>query len=46
MNITFFIGNGFDVGMGLHSKFSDYFPRYIEESANKNKIIRRFIKTH
>lgn len=35
MNITFLIGNGFDVGLGLRSKFSDYFPQYIEESKNK-----------
>lgn len=35
MNITFLIGNGFDVGLGLRSKFSDYFPQYITESKNK-----------
>lgn len=39
MNITFLIGNGFDVGLGLHSKFSDYFPKYIKESKNKSKSL-------
>lgn len=36
MNITFMIGNGFDIGLGLRSKFSDYFPIYINESKGKN----------
>lgn len=40
MNITFLIGNGFDVGMGLRSKFSQYFPLYIEESKNKHNSIK------
>ncbi len=40
MNITFLIGNGFDVGMGLKSKFSDYFPIYIEESKEKDNSIK------
>ncbi len=44
MNITFLIGNGFDVGLGLHSKFSEYFPRYIEESKNKNNTLSALAK--
>ncbi|MBQ9145464.1 MAG: hypothetical protein IJX70_03260 [Clostridia bacterium] len=40
MNITFLIGNGFDVGMGLKSKFSDYFPIYIKESEKKDISIK------
>lgn len=44
MNITFLIGNGFDVGMGLRSKFSDYFPQYIKESANKTKSLKDLSK--
>lgn len=40
MNITFLIGNGFDVGLGMDSQFSDFFPQYIEESKNKPEIIR------
>lgn len=41
MNITFLIGNGFDVGVGLKSKFSDYFPIYIEESRNKETSLKK-----
>ena len=44
MQLTFLIGNGFDVGMGMRSKFSDYFPRYIEESANKTKSLKDLSK--
>lgn len=39
MNITFIIGNGFDVGLGLRSKFSDYFPVYIDESKGKDETL-------
>ena len=42
MNITFLIGNGFDIGMGLHSKFSDYFSQYVEESKDKDRIFKEF----
>ncbi len=28
MNITFLIGNGFDIGLGLKSRFKDFFPIY------------------
>ena len=44
MNITFLIGNGFDVGMGLRSKFSDYFQQYIEESKNKKQSLKGLSK--
>ncbi len=30
MNITFMIGNGFDLGIGMKSCFTDYFPKYCE----------------
>ena len=40
MNITFLIGNGFDVGLGMKSKFSDYFPLYIKASENKSEEIK------
>lgn len=41
MVVTFLIGNGFDVGMGLRSKFSDFFPIYCEESKNKDVSIKK-----
>lgn len=40
MNITFMVGNGFDVGLGMDSRFSDFFPQYIEESKNKPELIK------
>ena len=42
MNITFLIGNGFDIGMGLRSKFSHYFSQYVEESKDKDRIFKEF----
>lgn len=44
MNITFMIGNGFDVGLGLRSKFSDYFPVYIDESKGKDETLSPLAK--
>lgn len=40
MKVTFLIGNGFDIGMGMKSKFSDYFPIYIEQSQNKKTSLK------
>ena len=42
MKITFLIGNGFDIGIGLKSKFSDFYPKYLEESKNKEYIFKEF----
>lgn len=41
MNITFLIGNGLDVGLGMKSRFKDFFPIYKEKSAKKPKKIRQ-----
>jgi len=41
MNITFLIGNGFDVGIGMKSRFKDFFPIYQEQSKNKPERIRK-----
>lgn len=41
MNITFFIGNGFDVGVGMKSKFKDFFPIYKEMSKTKDIRIKQ-----
>lgn len=40
MNVTFLIGNGFDIGMGMNSRFKDFFPIYQALSRNKDKRIR------
>lgn len=37
MNITFFIGNGFDINMGLNTKYEQFYPYFIEH-AKDNKI--------
>ena len=41
MNITFLIGNGFDVGLGMKSRFKDFFPIYKEKSQNKEPRIKQ-----
>lgn len=41
MNITFLIGNGFDVGLGMKSRFKDFFPIYKEKSQNKDFRIKQ-----
>lgn len=41
MNITFLIGNGFDVGVGMKSKFKDFFPIYKEKAKSKEKRIKQ-----
>ena len=45
MKVTFLIGNGFDIGIGMRSKFSDYFPVYISQSKNK-KISLKGLADH
>ena len=41
MKITFLIGNGFDVGLGLKSKFKDFFPTYVKWSEHKSAKIKQ-----
>ena len=41
MNITFLIGNGFDIGVGMKSKFKDFFPIYKDKSVKKPDYIRQ-----
>ena len=41
MNITFLIGNGFDVGVGIKSRFKDFFPVYKEKSKTKTDRIKQ-----
>lgn len=41
MNITFLIGNGFDVGIGMKSRFKDFFPIYKENSKSKAERIKQ-----
>ena len=41
MNITFFIGNGFDLNLGLNTTYSDFAKYYIKTEA-KNENLQRF----
>ncbi len=40
MKITFLIGNGFDVGVGMQSRFKDFFPIYEAKSRTKDDRIK------
>ena len=39
MNFTFLLGNGFDVGLRLKTRYQDFYPYFIE-NASKNNIFR------
>lgn len=38
MNITFFVGNGFDLSLGLKTRYSDFYPYFIKNASDKNMI--------
>ncbi len=38
MNITFLIGNGFDVGLGLKTRYQDFYPHFTKEASWDNYI--------
>ena len=43
MNITYLIGNGLDIQLGLKTKFSDFYDRYLQLNEHNNMIsIRNF----
>ena len=41
MNITFMIGNGFDIGLGMATSFKQFFPVYCAKSLNKDSSIKQ-----
>lgn len=43
MNITFLIGNGFDINLGLNTRYSDFYPYFVEKSKETN-MIRKWLK--
>lgn len=43
MNITFLIGNGFDINLGLNTKYSDFYPYFIGK-ATETYMIRAWLK--
>lgn len=38
MNITFLIGNGFDINLGLNTRYSDFYPYFVEKATETNMI--------
>lgn len=42
MNITFLIGNGFDINMGLATQFSDFLDDYLVEEPTDSESVRQF----
>lgn len=38
MNITFFIGNGFDINIGLATQYSKFYPYFIKNASDTNMI--------
>lgn len=41
MNITFLIGNGFDLNLGLNTRYTDMYESYID-SESDNQVIEKF----
>ena len=42
MNVVVLIGNGFDIGMGLDTRYSDFINWYLQQKTSDNPIIRQF----
>lgn len=38
MNVTFLIGNGFDINLGLDTRYSDFYPYFIKNASSDNMI--------
>ena len=44
MNITFLIGNGFDLNLGLNTKYTDFLEEYLKENPDDTDEINIFKK--
>lgn len=42
MNITFLLGNGFDIGLGLKTRYTDFYEVYCKQKENDNDNIAIF----
>lgn len=42
MNITFLLGNGFDIGLGLKTGYENFYDAYSEIQSKDNKNINSF----
>jgi len=44
MNIVYLIGNGFDVNLGLDTRYTDFYSSYIKENSQNSKDVIEFKK--
>lgn len=44
MNITFLLGNGFDIGLKMPTRYEDFYEEYCKISADDNDNIKKFKK--
>lgn len=42
VNITFLLGNGFDIGLGLNTRYEDFYDEYSKSKTADNKNIEAF----
>lgn len=42
MRITFLIGNGFDLNLGLKTRYTDFYPYYCDMPSHRHRQIARF----
>ena len=42
MNVTFLIGNGFDLGIGLKTAYSDFYNVYCKSDSNDSLAVKKF----
>lgn len=44
MNVVFILGNGFDLNLGLNTRYSDFYEYYIEQDSSKEEVIKELKK--
>ena len=44
MQITFLIGNGFDIGLGLKTRYTEFYKEYTSTTENDSENIKKFKK--
>lgn len=43
LNVTLFIGNGFDLGLGLKTGYKDFLLRYLNRKLKINNVVDKFV---
>lgn len=46
MNITFLVGNGFDINLGLKTQYKDFYPYYLEKNQENDDLILNAIRNN